>query len=117
MLVIIAAVAIGATRHPTWPVVPLAVLVVAPAVLTTPVVTVGASVLHSFLVAGFVVGRQGQVTVSTTAVHAAESLVLTAVVGVAVVVAVRRLRTWHRTPAVRPVVRGRVEGAGAGLPG
>jgi lysylphosphatidylglycerol synthetase-like protein (DUF2156 family) len=116
VLVTIVTVAVGATGHPDLAVLPLAVSVAALAVLTTPAATVGASVLYWFLVAGFVIGREGQVSLDSTSMFAAAVLVLTAVACVTVTVAVRWvLAAHHRVPAVQHVVR--VERAGAGLPG
>jgi hypothetical protein len=115
VLVTIVAVAMGATGHPDLAILPLAVLVAALAVLTTPGATLGASVLYWFLVAGFVVGREGQVSFSATSMEAAAVLVFAAVACVAVMVAVRWVLAGHRAPVARRVVQHRVEGAG--LPG
>lgn len=101
VLVTIVTVGMGATGHPVLAVLPLAVSVAALAVLTTPVATLGAAVLYWFLVAGFVVGREGQVSVDGTSMRAAALLALTAVAGVAVLAAVRWVLAGHAA-SIRP---------------
>jgi hypothetical protein len=100
VLVTIVTVGMDATGHPVLAVLPLAVSVAALAVLTTPAATLGAAVLYWFLVAGFVDGREGQVSLDATSMRAAALLALTAVACVAVMAAVRWvLAGHHRVPA------------------
>jgi hypothetical protein len=105
VLVTIVTVAFGAAGHPDLAVIPLAVAVAGLAVVTTPAATLGASVCYWFLVAGFVVGREGQVSVTSASMAAAAVLVLTAVTCVVVLVAVRWVLAGHRAPAARGAVR------------
>lgn len=89
VVVTFVAVAAGATHHVGWAVVALAGTIAIMAAITTAVATFGTAVVSWFLVAGFVIGRAGQVSVTPAAGRAALVLLLTAVGACGVAGAVR----------------------------
>lgn len=94
MIVTAAAVAIGATGHPERAVIALAVTVALTASVTTAAATLGTAVVGWFLLAGFVVGREGQVGLTAQSGRAAVVLAVVAI-GCAGVVAAARW-AWPR---------------------
>jgi hypothetical protein len=96
-LVTIAAVAAGATDHPAAAMIALAVCVAAVAVVTTPAATLGTAAVCWLLQAGFVVGREGAVSVTTRSGREAAVLAAVAVGAIAVTGAVRLLRSRYAT--------------------
>lgn len=95
VLVTLATVAAGAVGHPLLAVVALAVSIAGAAAVTTPVATLGTAVVCWFLVSGFVVGREGDLTFSAQSVLAAAVLAGTAVVAVAVAATIRAVSRWR----------------------
>jgi len=82
----------GGTHHLVWSVIAYAAAIVVLSALTTPAATLGTAVLCWFLLAGFVVGRQGDVRITAGTGEDLVVLILTALVAVAVVQVTRRLR-------------------------
>ncbi len=101
IVVTFAAVAAGATGHPERAVIGLAVAVALTAGLTTVAATLGTAVICWFLLAGFVVGREGQVSFAAQSDRAAAVLAGTAI-GCAAVVALIRW-AWPRLRATTGV--------------
>jgi len=83
-------------------VIALAATVAVVSVVTTPSATLGTAAVSWFLVAGFVIGREGQISVSPAAGHALLVLALTAVASCAVMSAVRWTRVHAAVAAARP---------------
>jgi hypothetical protein len=95
IVVTIVMVAAGATHHPDRAVLALAVVIALTAMITTPAATFGTTAVAWFLVAGFVIGRFGQVSVSPTAGWAAIALTVVALATTAMAGALRARP--HRT--------------------
>lgn len=95
-------VAAGATHHPDWAVIALAATIAVVSVITTPSATIGTAAVSWFLVAGFVIGREGQISVSPAAEHALLVLALTGLASCAVMSAVRWTRVHAAVAAARP---------------
>jgi hypothetical protein len=90
-LVTIAAVVAGATGHAGAATIALAVCVVAVATVTTPAATLGTAAVCWLLQAGFVVGREGAVSVTAVSGREAAVLAVAAVGSIAGTAAVRWL--------------------------
>ncbi|HEX3650593.1 MAG TPA: hypothetical protein VHV49_19370 [Pseudonocardiaceae bacterium] len=97
VLVTIALVGDGGTGHPGWAVTALAASVAVLSVLTTPAAVLGTAALSWFLLEGFVVGREGQITLTAASMRAAAALLLTALACIVVTTAIRVLAAPART--------------------
>jgi hypothetical protein len=99
--VTIAMVTDGGTHHPGWSVFAFAVAVAVVSALTTPAAALGTAVVCWFLLAGFVLGRYGDVRLTATTGQDLVVLAGTAVGVLGVTTAIRALARKYRVVAVR----------------
>lgn len=105
VLVTIALVVDRLSAHSAWAVIALAVTVAGLSALTTPAAVLGTAVLSWFLLEGFVVGREGQVSLTVGSLRAAGVLVLTALACGALTTTVRTLTNLVPAPARRTTTK------------
>lgn len=98
------AVASGATGHPAWSVGLLALTVAVVSALTSTPAALGTALVCWCLHDGFVLGRRGDLVLTSASARAAAVLLLAALAAVAIATAVR-LRRLGQAGRMVPVVR------------